>query len=55
MTESFRYAPTGSKDPQFGAPAIDVDEWRDEPVRRVAPEDHEIERELRLFAESHWP
>lgn len=21
----------------------------------MAPEDHEIERELRLFAESHWP
>src|SRR5262245_9691703 len=33
VAEPFRYAPTGSKDPQFGAPSIDVDEWRDEPVR----------------------
>ena len=29
--ESIRQAPTGSKDPQFGAACIDVDEWRDEP------------------------
>jgi hypothetical protein len=26
-------APTGSKDPQFGDPYVDADEWRDEPVR----------------------
>jgi len=33
VTGSFRHAPTGSKDPQFGTPFIDADEWRDEPVR----------------------
>jgi len=26
-------AATGSKDPEFGTPFVDVDEWRDEPVR----------------------
>ena len=29
-TTAFR---SGSKDPEFGAPFVDVDEWRDEPVR----------------------
>jgi acetyl esterase/lipase len=75
----------GSKDPEFGEPSIDVDEWRDrllsDTVRMhralrnagipadlhvteaaghggflgMAPEDEEVERELRLFAEPHWP
>jgi hypothetical protein len=30
---SISHAPTGSKDPRFGEPYVDADEWRDEPVR----------------------
>jgi PKD domain len=33
MTTRISHPPAGSKDAQFRAPTIDVDEWRDEPVR----------------------
>ncbi len=32
VTES-PWGPTGSKDPQFDKPYVDLDEWRDEPAR----------------------